>query len=331
MGRPRLVDVAREAGVGIGTASNALSGKNRIPESTRQRVRDAAERLGYVPNAIARAMTVGRLPLLGFVIGSLRRPGEFEIYRKYWADVIAAGSLAATDRGYGLVVLPGVTDLDFTAIPLAGLVIIDTVADDPDLARALPMGVPVLTDAWVTDPRVAVRLRVDYDRTVPAVMDHFLASGARAPGLLWTDVNTSFSTGLLAAQRTWSEAHGLPLRVADIDAEHGGTVAAVERLLDGGADAIYAAVPVVTEILAVVAARGLVIGRDVRLVVLEDDTDERLADRGISTVWFSVAALSESAVAAMIEVIQGRLSTPTELPCDFALFPRASSMGAAVA
>lgn len=55
----RLADVAREAGVGIATASRALSNISRVNRRTRTRVLDAAERLGYVGNVAARSLRSG--------------------------------------------------------------------------------------------------------------------------------------------------------------------------------------------------------------------------------------------------------------------------------
>jgi DNA-binding LacI/PurR family transcriptional regulator len=54
-------DVAAEAGVSRATVSYVLNGvHDRISEQTRARVFDAAERLGYVPNAVASALRAGR-------------------------------------------------------------------------------------------------------------------------------------------------------------------------------------------------------------------------------------------------------------------------------
>ena len=65
---PRLTsaDVARESGVSRTTVSYVLNGKTgvTIPESTRQRVRDAAARLGYTPSAAARTLRSGRSDLV---------------------------------------------------------------------------------------------------------------------------------------------------------------------------------------------------------------------------------------------------------------------------
>jgi ribokinase len=47
--RPALADVARAAGVSLGTASNALNAPDRVRPATRERVYDAMRRLGYGP------------------------------------------------------------------------------------------------------------------------------------------------------------------------------------------------------------------------------------------------------------------------------------------
>ncbi|MCC7230407.1 MAG: LacI family DNA-binding transcriptional regulator, partial [Fimbriimonadaceae bacterium] len=65
--RITLADVAIEAGVSVQTASHVLSGnmKVRLPERTRQRVKDAAERVGYRPNRLAQAMKRGKSHVIG--------------------------------------------------------------------------------------------------------------------------------------------------------------------------------------------------------------------------------------------------------------------------
>src|ERR1700756_1936431 len=63
--RVRLVDVARAAGVSKTTVSDALNGSGRLPEPTREHVREVARRLGYRPNATARLLRAGHTRLLG--------------------------------------------------------------------------------------------------------------------------------------------------------------------------------------------------------------------------------------------------------------------------
>ncbi|WP_427170965.1 LacI family DNA-binding transcriptional regulator [Arthrobacter sp. 92] len=46
-------DVAAEAGVSRTSVSRVLLGQNKVPEETRRKVHQAAQRMGYVPNVMA--------------------------------------------------------------------------------------------------------------------------------------------------------------------------------------------------------------------------------------------------------------------------------------
>lgn len=67
------MDVARAAGVSPATVSLVMNGRTNIvlAESTRTRVREAAERLGYRPNQVARNLVAGRTRTLGLLLPSL--------------------------------------------------------------------------------------------------------------------------------------------------------------------------------------------------------------------------------------------------------------------
>lgn len=66
-----LADVAKLAGVGVGTASRALSGKGYVDELTRLRVQEAAAQLEYRGNAAARALRERRSRAVGLLIPDL--------------------------------------------------------------------------------------------------------------------------------------------------------------------------------------------------------------------------------------------------------------------
>ena len=65
---PTIDDVAREAGVGIGTVSRVLNGNPFVKEGTRQRVLAAVERLGYRPSPTARAFGRRRTHILEILV-----------------------------------------------------------------------------------------------------------------------------------------------------------------------------------------------------------------------------------------------------------------------
>ena len=61
--RATVHDIARLAGVSIGTVDRALHGRKEISVPTRRRILRIAQQLGYQPNLAARLLAVGRTPL----------------------------------------------------------------------------------------------------------------------------------------------------------------------------------------------------------------------------------------------------------------------------
>jgi len=70
-------DVAKAAGVSVGTVSKALNGSGQLREETRAAVRDVAERLRFRPNEMARSLSSQRLFTVGLI--SIDRQGRFSI------------------------------------------------------------------------------------------------------------------------------------------------------------------------------------------------------------------------------------------------------------
>jgi DNA-binding LacI/PurR family transcriptional regulator len=95
--RPTIVEVAQAAGVSITTVSvvlNERQGAVRISEATRQAVKEAARRLGYIPNHAAQSLRRQRSTMLTFLAGSLANP--------FFTDIAASVRAQSAIRGYQL-------------------------------------------------------------------------------------------------------------------------------------------------------------------------------------------------------------------------------------
>ena len=66
-----MSDVARVAGVSLGTVSNAFNQPHKVAPATLRRVLSAVDDLGFVPNRAARALAAGTSTTVGFVITDL--------------------------------------------------------------------------------------------------------------------------------------------------------------------------------------------------------------------------------------------------------------------
>ena len=98
---PTLKDVAEAAGVSTTTASVVLRDKRegvRVPDHTRERVRETARRLGYSPNTLARGLRTRRTTLVGFI-------SEEVTTKPFAVALLAAAHHEAARRGHLLLML----------------------------------------------------------------------------------------------------------------------------------------------------------------------------------------------------------------------------------
>jgi len=70
----RITDVAAQAGVSIATVSHVLSGRRPVSESTRRRVQEVIDEMGYRPSAIARSMVTRRTHTVALIIPDITNP-----------------------------------------------------------------------------------------------------------------------------------------------------------------------------------------------------------------------------------------------------------------
>jgi LacI family transcriptional regulator len=101
--RPTLKDIAADTGLSMAAVSYALRGLQGTPE-TQQRVQEAAERLGYQADPVARALASGRSGSVGVLCASLE---------DLWQQRLAAAlgrELLAPDRNAWIIDSAGDAD-----------------------------------------------------------------------------------------------------------------------------------------------------------------------------------------------------------------------------
>jgi LacI family transcriptional regulator len=89
-------EVAREAGVGVGTVSRVLSGSSKVGDATRANVMKVIERLGYRPSRIARSLAKGTTGAIGVVIPFFTQ--------HYFLEILRGIQTKASESDYSLVV-----------------------------------------------------------------------------------------------------------------------------------------------------------------------------------------------------------------------------------
>ncbi|MBD5786256.1 LacI family DNA-binding transcriptional regulator [Cellulosimicrobium terreum] len=144
--RATLADVARLAGVSAKTVSRVYDGSTNVSPDTRQRIEEAAARLHFRPNLLARSLRHGGVSTaVGFVLGDLTNP----FYVK-----VAAGMERELSRS-GLTMVLGATEDDpeeevrvvgtFLAQRVRALALVPIADDQSYLERERGLGTPVVT------------------------------------------------------------------------------------------------------------------------------------------------------------------------------------------
>ncbi len=75
---PTIFDVAKAAGVGVGTVSRVINNSPHVSEATRARVLEAIDELDYRPSSVARSLVLGRSNTVSIVAYVVTEPSVME-------------------------------------------------------------------------------------------------------------------------------------------------------------------------------------------------------------------------------------------------------------
>jgi DNA-binding LacI/PurR family transcriptional regulator len=324
--RPRLADVAAAVGMSPASVSLVLRGAPGPSAATRERVLEAADRMGFRPDRTASLLARRRSRLVG-VLMDVRSSYHGELVEEVLDALEQHGldpvlSTVTRSRGEDRAV-ETLLDSRCEALVLLG-------PDAPasrlrELDRLLPV---VVVGGPPRGPGLDV-VRADDPLGVALVVGHLAGLGHRdiayvdgGPGAISAGRREGYERAM--AQR----GLGAAVRVVPGDRSEGAGTAAARRLL--ALDRLPTAVAAFNDRIAVevrdaLARNGIDVPGTVSVAGYDDDPVSRLAHVDLTTVSQSSAELMRHAVAAVVERLDGGRTGHREVVVPPALVVRTST------
>jgi alanine racemase len=336
--RPRIADVAREAGVSKTAVSFAFNSPDRLAPETASRIRDVADTLGYRPHPVARMLTQRTTHTLGV----LTPQALSVIFSNPFFGAFSEGvALAAEEEGYALHFispLHGSLARAMRRATVDGVVAIGLSADHPEVEQIRAAGVPlVMVDSTALRDQPAVL--IDNVGGARAAADHLL--GLRHREFLIVGVGHPFPDGdldpdstmgrRLAGYRAGFAAQGIELRAGAVvvgPATIEGGIAALRRAWELGLRPT--AVLAMSDAMAIGVLRaarelGLRVPEDLSVVGFDDIDLAQHTNPPLTTVHQPIRRKGESAVRLLLSVVERRDLHPEQLRLETRLIIRGST------
>lgn len=208
----KLSDISKICGVSPATVSKALNGAPDISQETAKRIRETAASLGYLPNANARALKLGRSYNIGVLFSDATGGG---ISHEYFSRILESVKVEAERLGYDITFISrdlGRRSMDYYEHAkyrsCDGVVIASADFQDPAIVRLATSEIPTVTLDYSFDSRTSILS--DNVRGMEALVRFVYERGHRKIAFLHGEL-TSVTQKRLASFKKTCAALGLEI------------------------------------------------------------------------------------------------------------------------
>lgn len=271
-----IKDVAREAGVSLGTASQALRGRPSVREETRRRVTAVAARLRYQPSAVARGLVTRRTNTIGLLISDLTN--------SFFIRAVRSIEAAAQAHGYTVILCHSDEEPSKEAAHLRvlmerrvdGIILATTAATREAFREVRRQGIPLVFFDRPVPGVAASSVMVDGREGGRLAAEHLLGLGHRRIAIIHGPLLRAHGARRLQGYREALQRAGIPedpglVREGTFKPDSGYALA--HSLLDRapGPTALFCTNNLLTlGALRAVQERGVCIPRDLSLLGYDD-------------------------------------------------------------
>lgn len=332
--RATLKDVAAKAGVSPATVSYVLNGKRTISRQTKERVRQAIEELGYVPDLSARSLSSRDSKLIGVVVPQTEPGSKLMLQNNFYSEIVGSIEYHARQHGYHVII--SATDVSESYLTLAkernldGIIVIGMYPDEFYQQMKKTQIPIVLIDSYCND-HYYHSVRIDDAYGSYLATRHVLEYGHE---------RIAFFCGLikengvikkrLTGYRQALEERGIaydPALVFEGKIDYESGVQLARQLARSATEAT--AVVATADILAVGAMKGfydegLHVPDDISIIGFDDLELAQYMTPGLSTIKQEIPLKGERAVELLLDSINDETLTKHELVLPVSLITRGS-------
>ncbi len=317
-----LKELAQKLGLSPTTVSRALNGYPEVNEATRERVSAAAKEYNYHPNSRAIRLATGRAMAVGHVIPITTR---HEIVNPIFADFIAGAGETYSRNDYDML-LSVVSDEDeeqtYRAMKIKGNVDGVIVHSPRENDRRIPLlneiGLPFVVHGRATGTTAPYSwLDVNNRRAFLHASEYLLDLGHRrialVNGLEFMDFAIRRRRGYLEALAARGIAPDAGLMVSDEMSEVAGFRAAQGMLNLPDPPTAFLAASMISGmgVRRAVEGAGLILGRDVSLIVF-DDVLSYMKNGDEKPIFTAMRSSVREAGRLVAEMLLARIASPDQ-------------------
>ncbi len=179
-----IYDVAREAGVSMATVSRVVNGNPNVKPTTRKKVLDAIEKLGYRPNAVARGLASKRTTTVGVIIPDISSiffaelaRGIEDIATMYKYNIILCNSDQNKDKEIHLINTLLEKQVD-------GMIFMGGEITEDHVEQFKRSPVPIVLSATVDQKKEFPSVNINYQQAAYDAVNFLIESGHTKIGML---------------------------------------------------------------------------------------------------------------------------------------------------
>lgn len=194
-----IYDVARVANVSMATVSRVVNGNPNVKPSTRRKVQECIDELGYRPNAVARGLASKKTTTIGVIIPDMALPyyaelsrGIADIATMYEYNIIVSNSDERPDREVDLLV-------DLFGKQVDGLIFMSDALSEEVRTEMSRGSVPIVLAGTLDRTEEFATVNIDFEDAAHEAVTKLIQNGHEkivlATGPLSRDINEDKRNG----------------------------------------------------------------------------------------------------------------------------------------